>query len=108
MLELFISNSVALFQPKFSATGVPSTSNNCETAVLPGSCRIYKPGLLSTVCSPGYSNIVVLSNLSLLGPDWYENLAASINALCIVTKGLVKEFPLLSKLSVESKSDGFT
>ena len=27
---------------------------------------------------------------------------------CIVTKGLVNEFPLLSKLSVASRSDGFT
>ena len=66
------------------------------------------PGLLSISCSPGYSKIVVRSNLSLFCPVWYVNLAASINALCIVTKGLVKEFPLLSKLSVASRSDGFT
>ena len=88
-----------------SAVVFPETSSNSEEAPF---CLMYKPGLLSTICSPGYSNIVVLSNLSLLNPDWYENLAASISALCMETKGLVKEFPLLSKLSVASKSDGFT
>ena len=52
--------------------------------------------------------IVVLSNLSLFAPLWYENLADSKRALWIVLKGLVREFPLLSKLSVASRSDGLT
>jgi len=41
----------------------------CGTAVLPGFCLIYNPGLLSITCSPGYNSIVVLSNLSLFCPD---------------------------------------
>ena len=39
-----------------------------------------KPGLLSTSCSPGYINIVVLSIKSLFAPRTYENLADSSNA----------------------------
>jgi len=37
--------------------------------------------------------IVVFANLSLSIPLWYENLADSINALCIVLKGLASELP---------------
>ena len=59
----------------------------------PESFLIAKPGLLSTMCSPGKSNIVVLSTKSLSSPRKYENLAASIKALCIVLKGLVNELP---------------
>ena len=69
---------------------------------------IPKPGLLSTIWSPGKSNIVVLSTKSLSFPFKYENLAASISALWIVLKGLVNELPLFSIPSVESRSFGFT
>ena len=93
-----------------SKSVVPVISNlfTSKYCGLPPLFFTYNPGLLSITCSPGYNKIVVLSNLSLFCPDWYENLADSINALWIVTKGLVKEFPLLSKLSVASRSDGFT
>ena len=47
----------------------------------PPSLRIPKPGLLSTICSPGYKSIVVLSTRSLSSPLKYENLAASMSAL---------------------------
>ena len=47
----------------------------------PASFLIPKPGLLSSVCSPGKSNIVVLSTKSLSFPATYENLADSISAL---------------------------
>ena len=50
----------------------------------PASDLIPNPGLLSTICSPGNRSIVVLSTKSLSLPFRYENLAASINALCIV------------------------
>ena len=42
---------------------------------------IAKPGRLSITCSPGYTNIVVLSIRSLFLPVTYENLADSISAL---------------------------
>ena len=74
----------------------------------PDSDLIPKPGLLSTICSPGNKSIVVLSTKSLSLPFRYENLAASINALCIVLKGFVKEFPWFSIPSVESRSFGLT
>ena len=81
-----------------------------ETTLTPkaGSLRIAKPGLLSTTCSPGKSKIVVCSILSLLFPFRYENLADSINALWIVLKGLAREFPWFSILSVASRSFGLT
>ena len=47
----------------------------------PPSFLIPKPGLLSTICSPGYKSIVVLSTRSLSSPLRYENLAASMSAL---------------------------
>ena len=75
---------------------------------IPPSFLIPKPGLLSTTCSPGYKSIVVLSTKSLSFPLRYENLAASMSALCIVLKGLVSELPWFSIPSVESRSLGFT
>ena len=66
----------------------------------PPSFLIPKPGLLSTTCSPGYKSIVVLSTKSLSFPLRYENLAASMSALCNVLKGLVSELPWFSIPSV--------
>ena len=87
----------------------PVTLPPGETAfACPDSDLMPNPGLLSTTCSPGNKSIVVLSTKSLSSPFRYENLAASINALCIVLKGFVKEFPWFSIPSVESRSFGFT
>ena len=47
----------------------------------PLSFFIPNPGLLSTRCSPGKSNIVVFSTISLSLPLKYENRADSIRAL---------------------------
>ena len=74
----------------------------------PLSFCIPYPGLLSIKCSPGIKRMVVFSIASLLLPILYENLAASISALCRVLNGLVCEFPSLVILSVESRSLGLT
>ena len=52
--------------------------------------------------------MVVLLNLSLSSPLWYENLAASIKALWTVLNGRVNELPWFSIESVESSEFGST
>ena len=42
LFELFISNIEELPNSKLSAEAFPSISNNCATAVLPGSCDILE------------------------------------------------------------------
>ena len=65
-----------------------------DTAVaVPLTSLTAKPGLLSNSCSPGYTNIVVLSIKSLFSPFTYENLADSSKALCIVLNGAASELP---------------
>jgi hypothetical protein len=63
------------------------------TVAVPPIFSKAKPGRLSTVCCPGIKRIVVFSTSSLLFPLKYENLAASIIALCRVLKGCAREFP---------------
>ena len=91
-----------------AGTSVLDGDTTSAALELPGSTLIPKPGLLSTIWSPGYINIVVFSIISLSLPPKYENLADSRRALWIVLNGWVKEFPWLDILSVASTSFGLT
>ena len=63
--ELFKSYVVVKSHAGKSLDVVPSL--NLNFAFTPSGTGI-QPGLLSTICSPGYNNIVVLPNLSLSKP----------------------------------------
>ena len=102
---------ISKLEPKFkSNTAAASLSppDGETTFAAPPTFFILNPGLLSMVCSPGMRRIVVFSIKSLDEPFKYEKRADSKIALWIVLKGLARELPWLSILSVASRSDGLT